>query len=290
MSQHNLNENITLLTRNKFFEDEYINSIKIIKEALIIKINIKGNSRYESLICSHQIQSEEGETIIDLLKPDEGVAKIDKNTYQKSLGFIISKKFLQDNIPLDKYTDNLHHSFEYEKNIKNLSHKKTNPKTQALALDILNTPYKDTLDKLYIEAKSLELLHTELNNFLADNLYTSSHIKFSKQDKEAIYYAKELMMNNISNPPSLQELSYKVKINQTKLKYGFKRFFNQTPYSTSLESRLQEAKKLLESSEYNISEIALQVGYKYTQSFSNAFYKRFKIRPKDLMKSRTYYY
>ena len=53
---------------------------------------------------------------------------------------------------------------------------------------------------------------------------------------------------------------------------------------------MQEAKKLLEQSEYDINEIALKTGYKYSYNFSNAFIKRFGIRPKDLMKNRKYYY
>jgi len=276
--------------KDRYYENDHINHSKKDIEGMYIFINLKGKGEYKSLISGYKIEANDDETIIDLIKPDEGVCKINKDTHSLSLGLMVSKDFIVENIPLDQHTHNLHHAFEYEKNIKNLSHKKINPKTKTLAYEIIQTPYKNSLDKLYLESKALEILHTELNSLLTNKFHNDTYIKFSKQDKEAIYYAREILMNNISNPPSLQELSYKVKINQTKLKYGFKRFFNQTPYSTSLESRLQEAKKLLESSEYNISEIALQVGYKYTQSFSNAFYKRFKIRPKDLMKSRTYYY
>jgi len=290
MIQHNLNENITLLIRDEFFKNGDIHNVKVHVEGIIIKVNLKGKSQYKSLVSEHQIKSKEGETILDLIKPHEGVGIIDKNTHIQTLGLIVSKDFIRNNVPLDKSTDNLYNAFEYEKNIKNLSHKKSNSKTQALALDMLNNPYKDSLDKLYTEAKSLELLHIELKGLLANNINNNSYIKFSKQDKEAIYYAREIMMNNISNPPSLKELSYEVKINQTKLKYGFTIFFNQTPYSISLESRLQKAKKLLEKSELNITEIALKVGYKYPQSFSDAYLKRFGVRPKDIMKSRKYYY
>jgi len=53
---------------------------------------------------------------------------------------------------------------------------------------------------------------------------------------------------------------------------------------------MQKAKILLKESEYNINEIALLVGYSYAQNFSNAFLKRFGIRPKEIMKTRKYYY
>lgn len=290
MSKHILNKNIVFTFQDKYFKNDHLNYGKKDINGMLIHINIKGKGEYKSLISDYKIEANDNETIIDLLKPDEGLCKINKNTHGLSLGIIISKDFITENIPIDKHTHNFHKVFEDERNIKNLSHKKTYPKTQTLAYEIINTPYKNNLDKLYIESKSLELLHTELNDLLSNNINNSSHIKFSKQDKEAIYYAREILMNNISNPPSLKELSYKVKINQTKLKYGFTIFFNQTPYSISLESRLQEAKKLLEKSELNINEIAFKVGYKYAQSFSNAYLNRFGIRPKDIMKSRKYYY
>ena len=57
-----------------------------------------------------------------------------------------------------------------------------------------------------------------------------------------------------------------------------------------LEHKMIHAKQLLETSEFSILEIANFVGYKYQQSFSNAFFQFFGLRPKDVMKSRNYYY
>jgi len=162
-------------------------------------------------------------------------------------------------------------------------------KTQTLAYDILNSPYTNKLDKLYIESKVLELIHNELATLLSEKDENTT-IKFSKQDKEAIYHAREILLNSLSNPPSMKELAKIVAINDLKLKMGFRKFFNQTPYSISLEYRLQEAKKLLQTSEMNINEIAEHIGYKHATNFSNIFYKKFGIRPKELMKSRKYYY
>ncbi len=95
-------------------------------------------------------------------------------------------------------------------------------------------------------------------------------VKLSTQDKEAIYQAL----------PSIKELCKIVAINELKLKTGFRQFFNETPYGTSVEYRLQEAKKLLIASELNINEISKKVGYKYAQNFTKAFGDRFGMPPK----------
>ena len=94
----------------------------------------------------------------------------------------------------------------------------------------------------------------------------------------------------MKNPPSIIELSRQVKLNEFKLKHGFKKAFNTTPYNFLLEYKLQEAKQMLKDGDMNVSEVAFELGYKQVHGFSNAFYKRFGIRPKDIMKTSKYYY
>ena len=71
-----------------------------------------------------------------------------------------------------------------------------------------------------------------------------------------------------------------VAINELKLKIGFHKYFNTTPYNLLIEYRLQEAKRLLIASELNINEISKKVGYKYAQNFTKAFGDRFGMPPK----------
>jgi len=288
---HLFGENLTLIKENHFTKTEKKEIRSSNLEGMIIFVNLENQGGYTSLIDDLTIQPKKQHTVMGLLNGHtEGLVYYPKNANMKYLSLLLKKEYLFQILSHNNIPKPIYKFFDSKAIGQNYSHKKTNPKTQALAYEILHTPYKGNLDKLYIEAKTLELLHTEFNSLLTNNSYNDSHIKFSKQDKEAIYYAKEILLNNISNPPSLKELSYLVKLNEFKLKSGFKKFFHQTPYSISIESRLQEAKKLLEKSEFNINEIASKVGYKYTQSFSAAYLKRFGIRPKELMKSRKYYY
>ena len=52
---------------------------------------------------------------------------------------------------------------------------------------------------------------------------------------------------------------------------------------------MHKARDLLKNSDYNINEISNIVGYKYQGNFSLAFVKKFGIRPKDMLKSRSYH-
>jgi len=81
-----------------------------------------------------------------------------------------------------------------------------------------------------------------------------------------------------------------VRVNDFKLKKGFKEVFQTTPYNLLLDYRLEYAKKLLAESDLSVGEISQKIGYKYTASFSAAFIKKYGVTPKSIMKSKKYYY
>jgi len=284
-----LNHHITLLIRDKLetIEPQYW---KEDMNVLNLCVSLRGGAKQHSLICDYCGEQLSGHTYIDILKHYEGIFNIDADINKQFIDFQIQKDYLSSLLPQNELSSEVIDFFENGKSCKNLITKKTNFKTKVLAKEIFHSPYENTLDKLYIESKSLELIHNEINLLFSKKHSSSSYIKLSSKDKEAIYHAKEILSKRIANPPSIAQLAKSVAINELKLKTGFHRFFNETPYNISLEYRLQKAKKLLQKSEYNINEISKFVGYKYTQSFSNAFFKRFGVRPKELMKTRQYYY
>ena len=284
-----INKHITLFKRDSIGKSKPL-YCKENMNALGIHINIRGKANFQSLVCEYCGETSNGQTGIGLVNQYEGYCNIDADPNRQFIEICIKKDLLHELLPQTDLSKQIFKFFETTKTGKDISVKKTNFKTQALAKEIFNSPYTTELDKLYMEAKTLELIHTELAILFKERDNKTNIIKLSSKDKEAIYYAKEILSKRIDNPPSIAELSKSVAINELKLKTGFHKFFNETPYNISLEYRLQEAKKLLETSEYNINEIALKVGYKYVQSFSNAFYKKFGVRPKELMKSRKYYY
>lgn len=290
LEKRQINKYITLFKKEAKAQKESL-YFKGDIDSLYIHINLQGKIKHHSLVCDYSGESNSNYTYIDITNHYEGIYNIDSNENKQFLSLYLKKDYLHTLLPKNKLSDNIFEFFQSNKSGKNLSNKKTNIKTQTLAQELFNSPYDNTLDKLYTEVKTLELIHTEFSSLFYEKEKNSKLIKLSNQDKEAIYYAKEILLQNLSNPPSIKELARMVAINELKLKVGFNRLFNQTPYSISLEYRLQEAKKLLsQTNDFNISEIAKLVGYKYASNFTQAFYKRFGIKPKELMKSRKYYY
>ncbi|MDN5285319.1 MAG: AraC-like DNA-binding protein [Mucilaginibacter sp.] len=138
-----------------------------------------------------------------------------------------------------------------------------------------------SLRKIYFESKILELLCRQCEVLIG---HETKEGNIPKPDLEKVYYARELLLYNLSNPPSLTELSRLCGLNEFKLKKYFKQVFDLSVFGLLHEERLQSSKQLIYQGEKNISMIAYELGYAHPQHFQRAFKKRFGITPKELLK------
>ena len=157
------------------------------------------------------------------------------------------------------------------------------------ANSILDNPFIGSLRKGYIFAKSVELLILILQS-IAD--YESNIDKpergISKRDIDRMQKARDLLDKDYINPPTIGKLARTIGVNEAKLMHNFKRLFGQTIFDYTQNLRMDEAKKLLETTERSITEIAFDVGYEYSSNFTTAFKRRFGITPsvaRDAFKS-----
>lgn len=250
------------------------------EKKFVITISLKGNTLYKN-IDKQKIYFKEGFTTISLFDKTEGIREFQTNEINQ-IRLILNESFLQRNLNssvIEKYFNN-------NESLNLIDFSPTSLHSQILLNDILTCKLTGELYSIYTQAKALELLTLELSKLdkKKDEIFLDNY------DKEAIHHAREILINNMHNPPSIVELAKQVHLNEFKLKKGFKQVFNTTPYKLLNEYKMNKAKKLLEEGIYNINEISSIVGFKYANNFTNAFYKEFNIRPKDLMKSRKYYY
>jgi len=94
--------------------------------------------------------------------------------------------------------------------------------------------------------------------------------------------ARDILLENIGNPPSLSELSKEIGFNTTRLKKEFKSFFSVPVFKYLQNERLSSAHQLISEKKATVQEAAWQVGYDSLSSFSNAFSKKFGYRPSQI--------
>ena len=133
------------------------------------------------------------------------------------------------------------------------------------------------LQKIYLESKTLELLVLQLALLETDK---RKAIKLKQSEIDKIYQAKDLLINNISEPPTLINLAQQVEIHHIKLKQGFKELFDTTPFAYLREYRLEIARNLLLENKSSVLSVASTVGYSNSSHFAAAFKQKFGISPK----------
>ncbi|WP_324171830.1 AraC family transcriptional regulator [Sulfurimonas sp.] len=283
-SIYTIKANLNIKDNIKLTSNTHINGI-------ILGYNLKGMSKHKSYITDYKLNLEENYSNMLISKDDISEGLSMKGILNK-ISLVIKKDFLIKNMPDGKIKDELLNDLEKDVCTKLLSKKKIDFQKKLLLNDLFISPFDGQLKNILIQSKVLELVYLELNDLFIQNDTTLNinTFKLDEFDINAIKKAKEILLQNMQNPPSIVKLSKLVALNEFKLKKGFKEIFGITPYNFLLNHRLDIAKKLLLNEHMNINEIAQYIGYKHTQNFSTAFSKRFGIKASDLMKSRKYYY
>jgi len=140
----------------------------------------------------------------------------------------------------------------------------------------------DSLRLPYAEAKIKELGCIAIDCLLHRQQQKSLPIKLKQSDKKAVRRAKEIIMADLSNLPSVKEICSMIGINRNKLHYGFKHLFNMSISQFINEERLALAYSLLTETDKYIIDIALEVGFRHQSSFSTCFRKKYGFPPTQL--------
>jgi AraC-like DNA-binding protein len=259
-------------------------------DSLIISILLDGKVRYKDSPFQKVETIVKNDIYIKYIDEYDSSTILDKNCNSKGIAISIKNHFLKEQLSNQFILIEELKNKKKDKGLSTLIHKADNLKNIKLAQEVFNSPFQGGLNKIYSQSKCLEIIYNELNSIFCDcKIKKDEKIKLSSQDIESLYKARDIILLT-HEFPDLPTLARKVAINEFKLKFGFKQLFNTTPGNMILEYKMGHAKQLLETSEFSILEISNFVGYKHQQSFSNAFIQFFGVRPKDVMKSRNYYY
>ena len=175
---------------------------------------------------------------------------------------------------------------ENNKNKKYYDNAEINANVLLVLQQILTAKNQSSMRDLYIKGKTYELLSLHFDSGENTN---EEYCPFLVDDREVlkIRKAKDIIIARMSEPPSLQDLSNEVGLNLKKLKEGFKQIYGDTVYSFLFDYKMDHARKLLESNQYNVNEVGLQVGYSTSSHFIAAFKKKFGTTPKQYVMSLT---
>jgi AraC-like DNA-binding protein len=97
---------------------------------------------------------------------------------------------------------------------------------------------------------------------------------------QKIHQAKSIISNEWKNPPTLKKLSEKTGLNTYRLNVGFKQVYGTTVHNYVMDTKLNNARRMLEHGIDSVNDVAFKIGYTNPSHFIAAFKKRFGITPR----------
>ena len=162
-----------------------------------------------------------------------------------------------------------------------LSRRSMDPITSLAVSEFFNPKSTGFPRKLFLEYKAMEILNLQIT-------YLMSHENSSglcASERSRIIEAHDMLLKDLSAPPTLKALSQNFSLSHNKLQYGFRIMFGNSVFGYLREYKMQKACSLFKTTDMNVSQVAGETGYVNVSKFSRAFKKRFGVLPKQYLNS-----
>ena len=161
------------------------------------------------------------------------------------------------------------------------------PFTSSIAVvlsQILQAKVHDSMKSLYFKGKVYELLSLYFNKNEDPSLEQCPFL-VDEENVRKIRKAKDIILERMSDPPSLENLATEIGLSLKKLKEGFKQLYGDTVFAYLLDHKMEEARRMLDSQKFNVNEVGLKLGYSTASNFIAAFKKKYGTTPKKYLGS-----
>ena len=162
--------------------------------------------------------------------------------------------------------------------------KELNPNEIMVLNQIFHYGLHSSLEKLYTKGKVYELISLYFHKSDNEGAQNCPFLE-DEVNVEKIQKAKSILIERMTEPPSLNELSNMINLSLAHLKEGFKHIYGETVYAYLLNYKMEFARRLLATKKYNIAEVSFEVGYSTPSHFIAAFKKKYGVTPKRYMSS-----
>ena len=179
-----------------------------------------------------------------------------------------------------------HIPFLSEENKDKKYYKETDisPSMSIVLSQLFHYNLNPSIKNLYYKGKGYELLSLYFNRSEDPNAEQCPFL-IDEENVMKIKKAKEIIIQNMAEPPGLEELAEQVGLSLKKLKMGFKQIYGDTVYGFLFDHKMDYARQLLDSGSYNVNEVGLKIGYSTGSHFIAAFKKKFATTPKKYLMS-----
>ncbi len=160
------------------------------------------------------------------------------------------------------------------------------PAINALVRELSEANGASSIERLLIEAKTLELLSLIAKTPPLEQGPRKDPC-LREYDHDSVAAAAAYLEANLSEDHSLAAISRQVSLNEFKLKKGFRERFGKTVFGYLRQKRMERAREILRTRSTTILEVANIVGSTNPSHFSRASRESFGINPKAFISRNT---
>ena len=150
------------------------------------------------------------------------------------------------------------------------------PHVAMTAREVLACTLEGAVRQVFMEYKAMELL-LSLMNMLDEKSVLLKGV--SAIERDAAFRARDILLESLSEPPSLLALAKRVGMTHTRLSAVFQLLLGDTVFGYLREKRLERARHLLETPRQGVTETAYHCGFSSPSHFTRAFTQRYGITP-----------
>jgi AraC-like DNA-binding protein len=149
---------------------------------------------------------------------------------------------------------------------------------QHLIKHIFSINVNDPLGAFSIQIKVQELLFHLFDRLIKRENTAHKHI--NNDDVERLMQLRNIILSDLSVPPSLPALAAMIGMSETKMKQLFKQTFGDSIYNYFQRVRMEEAAFLLKQGGYSVTEVGYNLGFANLSHFSKLFERYYGTTPK----------
>lgn len=162
-----------------------------------------------------------------------------------------------------------------------------NPVTSNLRLvldQLAHVQVMPTNQRLYYMGKAFELLSFYFDRSNESDLANCPFL-LDENNVQKIRQAKKIVIDNMTDPPGLKEISRMIGLNEYQLKVGFKNIYGSSVFQFLNDYKMEFARKLLDDRAHKVNEVSGEVGYSNPSHFIAAFKRKYGITPKKYVQA-----
>lgn len=136
---------------------------------------------------------------------------------------------------------------------------------------------------VFLEGKVYEILTYQIQRYSDDLKGVNNNKLLRKSTVEKIEKAVDIIKEELDMRINVHKLAKRVGLNQNTLQSGFKTLFDTSVNEYIKTHKLELAKRLLEKSDLNVTEITYKIGINSRSYFSKLFKERYGISPNEYL-------